>query len=67
MKPSTILIGLGTITALFIIYKKFIAKDEEKSNFTACRAGTCPYTRTDGSTFCTSAACTKSTSGKTGV
>lgn len=27
------------------------------TNATACRPGTCPYKRTDGSIFCTSAAC----------
>ena len=37
-------------------------KIESKSNFVSCRAGTCPYTRSDGSVFCTSAACPKSSS-----
>lgn len=36
-------------------------KVETKSNYVSCRAGTCPYTRSDGSVFCTSAACQKST------
>lgn len=36
-------------------------KVETKSNYVSCRARTCPYTRADGSVFCTSAACSKNT------
>ena len=63
MKTKHIVMGLGALVALGLVYKFIYKKDtddEKKSNIVTCRAGTCPTTRTDGSTWCTSAACKKS-------
>ncbi len=70
MTTKTILITLAVGVGAYMVYKKYFDKEEDKSNFTSCRAGTCPYTRADGTIFCTSAVCpksTKSTTAKAGV
>ena len=65
MTTKNILITVALGVGAYLVYKKYFNKEEVKSNFTSCRAGTCPFKRADGSIFCTSAACAKSTKGTT--
>src|SRR6185503_11234256 len=52
------------VIALIIFYLIDLAAKKllpaEESGYTNCRPGTCPHTRSDGTIFCTSAACKKS-------
>lgn len=43
----------------YIIYSAISKKKSDESGFKSCRPGTCPYTRTDGTVFCTPAVCPK--------
>lgn len=62
MENKKLYIGLGVLAVAGIGYYMWKKNEEKevKSNFTSCRKGTCPFTRADGSIFCTSAACKKS-------
>jgi hypothetical protein len=61
MENKKLYIGLGILAVAGIGYYMWKKnKTEEKSNFTSCRQGTCVVHRTDGTVFCTAAACPKS-------
>ena len=53
-----VLIIVAVAIISYLIYKKMTSPNARG----ACRAGTCPYVRDDGSIFCTSAACKKADS-----
>ncbi len=69
MENKKLYIGLGVLAIAGIGYYmwKKNKPEEQKSNITACRAGTCPYKRTDGSIFCTSAVCPKTDRNSTSI
>lgn len=48
-----VLIVIAVSAVVYFVYKKM------NQQSIACRAGTCPFIRDDGSVFCTAAACSK--------
>jgi|JI10StandDraft_1071094.scaffolds.fasta_scaffold429775_2 hypothetical protein len=69
MENKKLYIGLGVLAVAGIGYYmcKKNKPEEQKSNITSCRKGTCPFTRADGSIFCTSAACPKTDRNSTSI
>ncbi len=70
MENKKLYIGLGVLAFAgigYYMWKKKQSIEEQKSNITSCRKGTCPFTRADGSIFCTSAACPKTDRNSTSI